>query len=100
KGQVMSISKPEIRTSKPFNDVLNEGQTFTLLGIRVITGVQTQDYGEGEMVILDVRLPDGTEESVGIWGVYITAQARSAEDSDFPAQYQVVRDVVSEFSKR
>jgi hypothetical protein len=96
----VGIADPEIRTSEPFKEYLQEGQTFTLLGIRVVEGIQTQGYGEGDMAVLDVKLPNGEQKSLGLWGEYILAQARSAEDSDFPGLFQVVRDVVPEFSKR
>lgn len=96
----MGLTNPDIQTSKPFSEHFREGEEFTLLGVRIAEGVKTADFGEGDMVVLTIRISEDEKEDFGIWGAYLLEQARAAERSDFPARYRVVRKVVEGYSKR
>lgn len=96
----MGLTNPKIQTSKPFTENFREGEAFALLGVRIVEGINTADYGEGDMVVLTIRTGEDTKDDFGIWGAYLLEQARAAERSDFPARYKIVRKVVEGYSKR
>lgn len=92
----MSLARPSIKESEPFSEKIGEGIPFTLDGVRIVRA-NTADFGEGEMVLLNVR---GQEKELGIWGSYLLAQARDAGPDDFGKSYMIVRKTVQGFSKR
>jgi hypothetical protein len=91
----MGLAKPNVRASKNFKDVIGEDKPFILDGIRTVKA-RTAQYGEGEMVVLDVR---GEEAELTVWGLYLIAQAEAVEKSDLGHHYKMVTKVVPEFSK-
>lgn len=93
----MALANPKIRETKKFTEVIGYDKPFILSGIRTVKA-RTADYGDGEMVLLDVR---GEEAELGIWGTYLLKQAEAAEASDFDQHYKIVEDkIVTGFSRR
>lgn len=92
----MGMQNPTVR--EPLDklaEVYPEGTPFYLTGIRTVKA-QTQDFGEGEMVVLTVR---GHDRELGVWGAYLLAQAKSVDDSDLNRWYRVERITVEGFGK-
>lgn len=97
----MGLLNPDIGgIDGKFSEVVGENKPFVLNGAEVISGVKTQGYGEGEMVVLTVTLPGGERKRLGIWGAYLVEQARSADESDFGKVYVVRRGPVKGYSDR
>lgn len=93
----MSLANPRIRETKKFSEVIGYDKPFILNGIRTVKA-NTRDYGEGEMVVLDVR---GHEAEMGVWGAYLLKQAEAAEAGDFGKHYKIVEErVIPGFSRR
>jgi hypothetical protein len=90
------LTDPKVGQSEKFTDHFKEGERFYLTGIRTVK-VNTQDYGEGDMVLLTVQ---GIDPELGIWGKYLTAQAQAAESSDLNKWYVVNRRMVPGFGPR
>lgn len=93
----MGLANPKIRETQKFSAVIGYNTPFILEGIRTVKA-KTADYGEGEMVVLDVK---GYEAEMGVWGAYLIKQAEAAEPSDFGHFYKLVKSkIVEGFSKR
>jgi hypothetical protein len=91
----MPLTDPVGQTEK-FSDRYSEGERFFLTGIRTVR-VNTDGYGEGDMVLLKVN---GVEAELGIWGKYLLAQAGAVEHSDLNKWYVVNRRLVPGFGSR
>lgn len=92
----MGLMNPEVgEPLDKMTDVYPEGEPFFLEGIRIVEA-NTQDYGKGEMVVVRVR---GHERELGVWGVYLLAQAKSVQPSDLHKWYKIERRRVEGFGK-
>jgi hypothetical protein len=93
----MGLTRPPIRESANFKDVIGYNVPFVLNGIRTVAA-RSAEYGDGKMVVLDVR---GHSEELTVWGAYLIAQAEAADDADFGQWYMMVEShSVPEFTKR
>lgn len=91
----MGLAKPDIKPTRPFQDVYQQGEPFVLDGIRLVKA--KTEYGDGNMVCLKVRAHD---DELTIWGTYLERQAESADAGDFGKAYVITSEVVEGFSKR
>lgn len=94
----MGMQNPNVETFEPTDklaDVYAEGTPFFLEGIRVVKA-KTADFGDGEMVLLKVR---GHERELGVWGAYLTVQAKSVSPGDLGRWYVLNRRLIDGFGK-
>lgn len=93
----MGMTNPDVNTEPldKLSKIYPEGQPFFLEGVRLVK-VNTKDYGPGEMVVVKVR---GHQYELGVWGVYLTAQAKSVVPDDLNKWYVLTRETVAGFGK-
>lgn len=94
----MGMQNPNVDTFEPtdkLSEVFPEGTPFFLTGIRTVKA-KTNDYGEGEMVLITVQ---GHPRELGIWGAYLLAQAKSVTGDDLGQWYTINRKLVAGFGK-
>lgn len=94
----MGLLNPDVGGSKPFSDVVPDGAFFVLQKIEIARNIRT-DYGEGEMVIMDIAF-DGEDHRVSVWGRYLLEQARAVAPSDLGKRYRLIQAPVEGYSRR